>query len=208
MLIGLGGYALSGKDATADVLEAAGFQRTYMSRALEDALLALNPWIPEERVQGDGIIQLVRSWSPYREVHARLGYDASKLIPEVRRLLMALGTDVGRDMFGNDVWVNAAFRRVDAWLEDAQDVVITGIRFPNEIRAIEKRAGTTVWVDRGLPPLNDHASENTLTERNFDISLPNKGTLDDLGKLVREWLEGGFFSEPHLALFREHSVSG
>jgi hypothetical protein len=185
MLLGLGGRALSGKDATADILQAEGFQRTYMSRALEKALLVLNPWIPEEHVKGDGIIHLLRTWAPYQEIHERIGYDASKLIPEVRRLLMILGTAVGREMFGQDVWVNAAFRQVDAWMDEGQDVAITGIRFPNELAAIRRRKGVAVWVDRGLPPLNDHASENTLSVDDFDMVLPNLGTLDDLGVTVR-----------------------
>lgn len=182
-LIGIGGYAQSGKDATAAVLEREGFQRTYMSRALEEALLVLNPFIVEDR----------RFARRYSELHAQRGYEETKKIPEVRRLLMALGTDVGRDMLGENVWADAAFRPIDEWLAAEEDVVITGIRYHNEIRALLRRGGVSVWVERGLQPLNGHSSENTLTAEDFDLVLPNLGTLNDLNDLVLSYLLKGAF---------------
>ena len=45
-LIGIGGYAGSGKDAVADILEDShGFYRTFMSQPLNAALCRLNPQI-------------------------------------------------------------------------------------------------------------------------------------------------------------------
>lgn len=174
-LIGIGGYALSGKDAVAAVLETEGWRRTYMSRTVEKAMLALNPWIHHEE-----------TWTRYRKIHAEIGFDASKLIPEVREFLMALGTEVGRDMLGPNVWVDAAFRRVDGWMARGHDVVLTGVRFHNELVALRDRDGLALWVDRGLAPLSGHASENTLTASDFDLLIPNLGTLDDLAETVRQ----------------------
>lgn len=184
-LIGIGGYALSGKDATAAVLEQAGYKRTYMSRTVEKAMLALNPWIAEERLTSEPVGHIIRRWTRYREIHADLGFDASKLIPEVREFLMALGTEVGRDMLGANVWVDAAFRRVDGWMASGHDVVLTGVRFHNELVALRDRGGLALWVDRGLRPLTDHASENTLAPADFDLLIPNLGTLRDLAETVR-----------------------
>jgi len=46
MLFGVGGYATSGKDSLVDVLEGQfNFQRTFTSKPLHDALLALNPQV-------------------------------------------------------------------------------------------------------------------------------------------------------------------
>lgn len=184
-LIGIGGYALSGKDAIAAVLEQDGWKRTYMSRTVEKAMLALNPWICEERLTSEPVGHIIRRWTPYREIHAKIGFDASKLIPEVRQFLMALGTEVGRDMLGANVWVDAAFRRVDGWLARGHNVVLTGVRFHNELVALRDRDGLSLWVDRGLAPLSGHASENTLTAGDFDLVIPNLGTLDNLAETVR-----------------------
>jgi hypothetical protein len=177
-LLGIGGVALSGKDATAAVLEQEGWQRTYMSRALEQAMLALDPFIVEDR----------RFARRYSEIHAARGYDESKKVPEVRRFLQALGTAVGRDMLDRNYWVDAAFRQIDTWMTAGDDVVLTGVRYPNELDARLRRGGTSVWVDRGLPPLNSHSSENTLTADDFDLVLPNLGTLDDLSRTVGRML--------------------
>ena len=171
-LIGLGGYAYAGKDSIANVLEEMGWFRTYMSAPLEQALLTLNPYIINEK------FQIVR----YAELHAAVGYDESKKNPEVRRLLQTLATEVVRNMFGDDVWIDLAF----ASLPPDADVVITGIRYPNELEAIRHSGGKAYWVDRpGFGPVNDHSSDNTLGPDDFDGIIPNHGTLEDLGIYVR-----------------------
>lgn len=179
MIIGLGGYATSGKDAVADLLcENHRYRKTYMSKPLEAALLALDPLVEA------GDAYPVR----YSLVHRLEGYDASKRHPEVRRLLQNLGTEVGRAMLGENVWVDLAFAEV-ARLHDGSHVAITGIRFRNELDAVRARGGLAVWVDRGLEPVNGHASDNTLGPLDFDVILKNDGTLDDLERRVATFVE-------------------
>lgn len=175
-LIGLGGYACVGKDETARVLARNGWSTTYMSEPLERALLALNPYV---LMPGQEIYDAQR----YSAIHAQVGYDASKKIPEVRRLLQALGTEVGRNILGPDVWVDAMIRTVRS--RPTQNWAVSGIRFPNELAAIKRNAGVTVWVTRpGYGPVNGHPSDNTLSEIDFDLTLENSGTLEDLAQTV------------------------
>lgn len=167
-LFGLGGYARSGKDALVDGLVShGGFKRTYMSKPLEQALLKINPFI----VGG------IR----YADLHREVGYDASKLNPEVRRLLQVLGTDVGRDMFGENVWVDKMRAEVTELLDAGERVAVTGIRFPSEIRAIREMGGVLLWIERpGYGPVNGHSSDNALSAEDFDLVVQNDGGLNDL----------------------------
>lgn len=175
MIVGLGGYATAGKDAVADVLVGYGWKKTYMSKPLEKALLTLDP------IVGCGY-SYCDCRMTYSELHAEVGYDESKKVGEVRRLLQTLGTEVGRKQFADDLWVRLAFAEVDRLHGTAgHDVAITGIRFPNELEALHARGGVAVWVDRpGTKPANAHPSEHTLRVRDFDHVIRNDGDLEDL----------------------------
>ncbi len=175
ILIGLGGYATSGKDAVADFLvKNHGFYKTYMSKPLEQALLTLDPWVllpPTVDFTKDG-------FERYSLVHRVLGYDKSKEIPNVRQYLQRLGTEIGRSMFGENSWVDIMTKDV---LESGSDrVVVTGIRYQNEMNAIKHLGGSTVWVERGLTPVNSHSSDNALGKDDFDLTITNDSTLGNL----------------------------
>lgn len=175
-LVGLGGYAFSGKDTVADILQRDhGWGHTFMSKPLMQALLILDPLIP------DGSMGHVR----YSNLHGRVGYDKSKENPEVRRLLQLLGTEVGRNMFGANVWLDLMFREANELREEGVSVAVAGIRFANELDAIRANGGTLVWVERpGFSPVNTHASDNTLSAADFDTVIVNDGTLTDLARKV------------------------
>ena len=175
-LIGIGGYAGSGKDAIADILEDShGFYRTFMSQPLNAALCRLNPQVEVRHGEVFRYVDLIN----------QLGYAKAKELPEVRRLLQAMGTEVGRDMFGQTVWIDQLRNYLAAQKPD-DDVVVTGIRFPNEASMIRELGGELWWVYRpGYGPVNSHSSDNTLSLRHFDRVVVNDGTLEDLEQLVR-----------------------
>ena len=175
-VIGLGGRLRAGKDVVAERLEKEhGFKRLGMSDALHEAMLAIDPIL-----DGD--------WT-YRSAIDLYGYvQVKELFPEARRLLQALGTEVGRNMIGENVWVNIMARKIDDFLYADQPVVITGIRFPNELKMIHQFAGKTVWVERPTESASaqaaSHASENSVGESDFDVTLLNDSTLDHLEGLA------------------------
>ena len=187
-LIGIGGYAGSGKDAVADILEDShGFYGTFMSQPLNAALCRLNPQVE------------VRPGEVFRYVDliAQLGYTRAKELPEVRRLLQAMGTEVGRDMFGQTIWVDLMRNNLAAYEPD-DDVVVTGIRFPNEASMIHELGGELWWTYRpGYGPVNSHSSDNTLSLRHFDRVVVNDGTLEDLEQLVTKMLQNQSSSSNH-----------
>ena len=178
-LIGLGGRLRAGKDAVADHLVAKhGFVKLGMSDALHEALLAIDP--------------IVECWDAamggeerYSDLIKRDGYVEAKKNPEVRRLLQKLGTEVGRDMIYEDVWADIMARKVDALHAEGKDVVVTGVRFPNEVDMVRGVYGKAVWIERPTAgETSSHASESSVSAEDFDVVIHNTGTLDDLYVMV------------------------
>lgn len=179
-LIGLGGRLRAGKDAVADhLVDAHGFAKVGMSDALHEAMLAINPILdPGDSAHGG-------EPATYRDAIAALGYVRTKAeYPEARRLLQALGTEVGRNMIGENVWVDIMKRKIAALRAEGRDVVVTGLRFGNEVLAIADAGGTTIWVHRpseaASAAVAAHASETSVDAGDFHEVLLNAGTLEEL----------------------------
>ncbi len=185
MLIGLGGYAGSGKDAFADFLVAdCGFEKRFFSWGVSETLLVLNPWLPYAEQVAD-VWPDDADMLQYAELFALCGgyggYELFKTHPEVRRLMQDQGTGVGRQWFGENVWIEILDREVGRLLDDGQDVAVTGVRYPNELAWVEGRSGTSLWITRpGYGPINEHSSDNSLAAQDFERVIPNDRTLEDL----------------------------
>lgn len=176
-LVSFSGYATAGKDAAADALvKNQGFVKTFMSKPLMNALLTLDPWI---KFAGDT--------ERYSDLHERVGYDESKNNPEVRRLLQTLGTEIGRNMFYEDAWLDLVFKEIAKLHDDGKDVCLTGVRYPNELDRVRSAGGITIWIDRpGIEAVNTHSSEHTLAPWDCDIVVINSGTLDELSEKLNK----------------------
>lgn len=179
-LIGIGGRLRAGKDVVAEHLEREhGFVRMGMSDVLHEALLAIDPLI----VTSEGVGGIYE-WCDYSQLVAEEGYVEAKKNPYVRAYLQRLGTEVGRNMIGEDTWVNIAGNRISDHMREGRSVVITGIRYPNELRMILSLGGRSVWIERpGLDSdasASSHASENSVQADDFRTVLVNDGTIGDL----------------------------
>jgi hypothetical protein len=180
VIIGLSGYARSGKDTFADYLvEEYGFTRIAFADKLREFLLALNPIITspvwgEHRRLTDVINEF--GWNGYKE---------SKYGKEIRELMQRLGTECGRQLISDTVWIDAALRGVSG------NVVVTDVRFPNEASAIEDTYdGRVLRVNRpGVGPANDHPSETSLDNHDFYDVFENDGTIDDLRNKIDEFMD-------------------
>lgn len=213
-LIGIGGKLASGKDTVADFLvESRGWVKLNMSGPLHDAALALNPWIQVtledsfnfERKHSD----IIRpGYYTYQTLTEMFGYTTAKEVGEYRAFLQRLGTEVGRDMFDKNLWVNIASKHISQFRQQGYDVVITGIRFPNEFEMIRNNRdldgngepGLLLWVKRPSLELNasnntpQHASEQ-LDSDGFDLEINNNGTLEELYNLTDALVADRFGSD-------------
>ena len=127
-------------------------------------------------------------------------YDIQAI--SIRTLLQKFGTEVGRQIH-SDFWVNALFadyKLIDhRTMQDPDDSnitypswIITDLRFPNELKAIEDRGGITIRVNRfddsdmQANNRNQHPSETALDNATFDYTIENNGTIADLIVKMRE----------------------
>lgn len=114
------------------------------------------------------------------------GIKLEEQILTPRLILQLLGTEGGRDVIHPNIWVNATLGK----LRESDQVIVTDVRFPNEVEGIKKRDGIVVRVIRpDKVSTSTHPSETSLNDYNdWDYVIINDGTLDDLEKKVREML--------------------
>jgi hypothetical protein len=173
-LIGVNGYGGAGKDTLADLLVTHfGFTKIAFADPMRDMAVAIDPivgYIPGP--DGDG--EFIR-YTDALEFH---GYDEAKVMyPETRQFLQRLGTDGGRVILGDDVWVRPAMERAQAH----RRVVFSDMRFKNEAEAVKAAGGRTIRVTRpGVGPANDHISEVDLDEWAFDLFVNNNGPINQM----------------------------
>lgn len=173
MLIGLAGYAYAGKDTVGEYLvKNHGFTRFAFADALKAMAYTLNPLVPviPENPASNVTIRL-------QVLVNEVGWDNAKSNPEVRRILQVLGTECGRDIIGQNVWVDILAKQV--WNHPG-DIVITDVRFKNEVHFVTSH-GQLWWIARdGVGPLNEHPSENLVSEEDANVLLVNNKDLDSL----------------------------
>jgi len=122
---------------------------------------------------------------PLKQIAKELGWDGTK-DEAGRRLLQSLGVAV-RDHLSPDAWVQAA----EDDIERIQGpVVITDVRFPNEVQMIRRRGGKMVRIMRpGTGAVNEHISEHAIDDDDCDLVLANDGSLADLQAAVLRYDE-------------------
>lgn len=166
MIIGLSGYAQAGKDTVADILvEDHGYTRLAFADIIKHACYRLDPIVS---LDGMRLGHLV-------DAH---GWDIAKQVPEVRRLLQAMGSEVGRDLIDPQIWVELTMYGVDK----ERNIVFSDVRFKNEAEEIKWKQGQ-LWrisrIEKGAP-VNLHRSETELDTWDFDEYVSNNGTIEDL----------------------------
>lgn len=173
MIIGLSGYAQSGKDTVAQILiDNFGFERIAFADKIRELLYEINPQVGSLTI---------------REIVDVSGWEVGKANPEVRRLLQDLGVGARR-MFGEKFWITQALTGVDP----SDKIVITDVRFINEARAIKEYENSQIWrVKRpGVGAVNAHVSESEMDHYQVDQIFLNNGTKDELDLLVKTRMRG------------------
>ena len=154
-LVGLTGPIGAGKDSVGAQLQSRhGYTRVALADPIREALELLNPMMihPDtgRLTNLDALLD-------------RLGWaDVKRRVPEARRMLQVLGTEVGREILGPDCWAVIMARRVAELRAAGHPVVVTDVRFWNEVNAIRDAGGIIVTLKGPYGPPNAHASENQL----------------------------------------------
>lgn len=181
MIVGITGYARSGKDTLAKSLRLRhGFRRIAFADKLKELALGTDPII-----YWDELCDIPVHLST---LVAGLGWDRAKEHPEVRQYLQRLG-DGCRIVFGEDVWIRATLPKLHALQDAGHHIVYTDVRYPNEADFIRSKGGLIIKVVRpGVQPANNHVTEKNVDLIQEDILLHNNGSKTDLGRSASEYL--------------------
>ena len=172
-LIGLTGYAGSGKDTVRDCLDDLGWH----GLALADPIrLMVGEMLDSANIS--------RKWMMNRELK-------EQTIPELgvsyRALAQTLGTEWGRKTVSPMLWIRMAQAYMDSTCTAARPVggfdkfVVSDIRFANEAQWIRDQGGAIWRIERPQAvPVRAHVSEAEIYHFAADAVIVNDGTFDQL----------------------------
>jgi hypothetical protein len=172
MIIGLTGYARTGKDTVGKILvDHHGFRRVAFGDVLKAVAEDTDPIIeictddPDIEYSTASVRELLRAYGDWE--------DIKDGVPEARQYLVDLGNSLRRRIPG--VEISAAF----AGVKPGEDVVNTNVYHREEIEAIQKMGGVVLRVVRpGIKPAND--DEARTGQVTVDATVVNDGSIDKL----------------------------
>lgn len=202
-IIGFVGFIGSGKDTAADYLvNTHEFRRDSFANTLKDAVAAVFGW---DRTLLEGRTKQAREWREQVDPWWADRLNMPNLTP--RWILQYWGTEVCRHGFHDDIWIAS----VENKLRNTTDnIVISDVRFPNEIKAIKKQGGLIICIERGVKPHwydiaiqanrgvesainwlkenNIHTSETSWVGEDIDHVILNNSTIDKLCEQINKVL--------------------
>lgn len=200
----------SGKNSAADEFIKLGFEKDSFAASLKDACSVIFGW---DRELLEGITDESRTFRETPDIfwtnklRDGKGKFSHSLAFTPRLALQWIGTDVMRDHFHQDIWINSMEYRLQK--DPNKNIVISDCRFKNEINLIKHLGGKLIQVNRGKKPTwyntaidahhNDpsaiefmkkftdvHQSEWDWIGADVDYVINNDSSFEDLQLRVRE----------------------
>ena len=210
MIVGFVGFIGSGKDTAADYLvNFHGYRRDSFANTLKDAVACVFGW---DRTLLEGRTKEAREWREQVDTWWAARLNMPNLTP--RLMLQLWGTEVCRIGFHDDIWIASLENKMR---KTTDNIVISDVRFPNEIKAIHNAGGIVVRIKRGDDPewydaavsanagpngnatwslskakltqLNIHASETAWVGKDIDFTVYNDTTIDALFDQIKNLVE-------------------
>jgi len=191
MLIGICGLIGSGKDTVAErLVNEHGYKRDSFAKSLKDAVASMFNW-DRDMLEGRG--ESSRHWreQPDKFWSERFGREVSP-----RTILQQFGTEVMRGQMYDGIWVDSCIGRYKG-----ENTVISDTRFPNEIKRIKECGGIillvkrfqdpdwfTSYVEGNIEPKGIHSSEYAWAKEEFDFTIENNGSLEELNEKVDSFI--------------------
>jgi len=176
LIIGITGKKFNGKDTLGKYLSKYGYKRLAFADPLKDVLRDVFHF-NDEQLYGEDKEKIDPYW---------------KVSP--RTIMQFVGTDLFRHQMkkilpdvGNNIWIEVIKRQIlEIWKTNPdQKIVLTDLRFPNEIALIKEFGGIIIRVKRNIDKNDNdfvvvHESETYIDTLNVDYDFDNNGTKDDL----------------------------
>lgn len=210
MIVGFVGFIGSGKDTAADYLvNFHEFRRDSFANTLKDAVSNVFGW---DRIMLEGRTAEARKWREEVDTWWATRLGMPHLTP--RWVLQRWGTEVCRKGFHDDIWIASVENKMR---KTKDNIVISDVRFPNEIKSIHNAGGIVVRVKRGDDPewyqaafdsnkgdrhmgwalgknrletLGIHASETAWVGGDIDHIVYNNSSIDELFDQIKNLVSG------------------
>ena len=104
-----------------------------------------------------------------------------------REILQRVGTELFRTGMCDDFWVYRLMKVIKG--QPDFFMVITDIRFVNEVNAVEAAGGIVMHLTRDTGLTDDHPSETSLDSYTFPCEINNDGTKEELYKELENWIK-------------------
>lgn len=198
MILGISGFINSGKSAAASYLSKKyNFRQDSFAATLKDVCANIFDW-PRHLLEGDTIES--RKWREEPDVWWSEKLNIDNFTP--RLAFQLIGTNCLRDHFNTDIWFLTLHNRIRKNKND--NILVSDVRFQNEINFIRDNSGTLIRIVRGQDPqwyktaidanngcnkskeimnttyANIHLSEWAWVGTDFDYVIYNNSTLEDL----------------------------
>jgi len=179
-LIGLCGFARSGKNAFGDMLKDICSEQTGNKSCAQTLSFAY------------ALRKELDSFTT-----AKLGISSFTEDPEkkeiIRPLLVCWGTDIMRNKIDKNYWVKKIQKPVEINRKNKISSIITDVRFENELDWIRQNKGISIFIEReGVEPKNNDELNFTqpLKQKcDYIFSWPNLNNLDSEGKqMIKSFL--------------------
>jgi len=110
-------------------------------------------------------------------------------------LLQFIGDGL-RNLLGDDIFVNSVMEQVRSIEEQnpAANIIITDLRYPNEMKILSDHGFTTVKITRKNRPIDrdpKHRSEIALADAIFHVNLTNDGPIEEFRKSIDNFIHRG-----------------
>jgi dephospho-CoA kinase len=185
-LIGLRGLAGSGKDTTGKYLcNTYNFKKLSFGQSLKDICAILSGW-PIELLNGESVEHRMKRETLIHPIYGKTP----------RGFLQYVGTDLLRNQIHPDILVNIIDDKLKILNNDISmnqhKIVITDVRFANEVDLINKYHGQIVTIKRPNININTRASQHA-SEQLFNIEndtvINNNGSIEDLFMTIEDLIE-------------------
>lgn len=201
-IIGLTGFAKSGKSTAADILKKQGGKELAFAKHLKDVcsgVFAVErsyfddqsfkeiPFNYSLHVSENHIAEILNYFDvPKEHLPATIKAHAGMVLQTPRHIAQYVGTEILRAI-DTDIHIKMAFK-----LNEGTEglLICSDVRFQNELAAVQNQGGIVLGISRKAATpadlINLHPSEKEIPNliRQSDVIINNEGTLTDFENLV------------------------
>lgn len=132
----------------------------------------------------------IYSWAGMKspEFYESNGEEKEKVLKPIgkspRQIWIEFGTPAVREIVYDRTWVDYTLKS-----NKADVLIITDLRFPNEMNAVQNLDGVCIRIDRASAPRSDDVADSALSRvpiHMWDRIIPNNESLDVLYKQMKQ----------------------